>query len=46
MRNHNYSAPAIETVSFREADLLADSFSNGEPIEGPSGAWEDYYYGF
>lgn len=44
MELNRYAAPSAEWVSAIEADLLADSFSNGEPIEGPLGAWEDWYY--
>ncbi len=46
MKCNNYSAPAIEQVSFVEAWMLADSFSNVEPIVGPMGAEEDLYYEF
>ncbi|MBP5720733.1 MAG: hypothetical protein J6W82_06675 [Bacteroidales bacterium] len=47
MKYHNYSAPVAEPVSLQEEDcLLATSFSNGEPIDGPYGAGEVYYYDF
>ena len=45
MKFNKYSAPAIEPVSLEEAALLADSFSNGQPIEGPTGIiGEDDFY--
>lgn len=45
MKFNNYSAPEMERVSLEEAALLADSFSNGEPIVGPTWLDEgDLYY--
>lgn len=45
MKFKKYIAPAIEPVLLMEAELLADSLSNGDPIVGPSGiTGEDMYY--
>ena len=36
MKSNKYLTPATESVSMEEATLLANSFSNGEPISGPA----------
>ena len=47
MKLIRYSAPAAEPVSLEEAGLLANSFSNGEPISGPAFIiGEEEYYEF